>query len=190
VTMALVAVSALAGLAALLAVPTDLRFHVASGAPPRLRLEWLFGWFGRNLARPASRPSPPRRLGWLRALIDAWNADLQARAMLLLRRLSRALRVRELRVHARFGLSDPAETGRAWGVVAPLLAQAARSWPTVDLRVEPDFLEVGFAGEARGTLRVWPLRVLPPLVAFGASAPVRRALLRLRAARAARAATA
>ena len=69
-----------------------------------------------------------------------------------------------------------------WALIAGLLDVAA-TVPKVDLQVIPDFLDAGVSGEARGAVRVFPLQVLPPLLAFGLSPVTLRAVRTLRSGR-------
>jgi hypothetical protein len=169
--------------AALLSVPLDLRLRAGTGDEPAgLHVEWLFGRVSRELLAgergPREASSPP----WLRDLVAVWDAELQQKIVGLLRGLRRSVRVRELRVWARFGLDDPADTGAAWAAIAPLTL-AARSWPNVELDVAPDFAEPGIRGESLAAVRVLPIRALPPLVGFGCSPAILRAARTLRARR-------
>jgi hypothetical protein len=113
--------------AALLAVPLDLRLRAGTGDEPAgLHVEWLFGRVSRELLAgergPREASSPP----WLRDLVAVWDAELQQKIVGLLRGLRRSVRVRELRVWARFGLDDPADTGAAWAAIAPRAGCRAR----------------------------------------------------------------
>jgi hypothetical protein len=90
--------------------------------------------------------------------------------------------VRELRLRARVGLGDPADTGLLVGWAAPLLAMA-RAAPRLDLHLEPDFAREILEGEARGELRAFPLLVLPPLLRFALSSSTVRGVRALRSRR-------
>lgn len=177
-----VALAGAAGLAAgLLAVPVELRLRSSTEAAPhvRLQVEWLFGWVQRELdtgGAPKSGRSGPSLRDW----VAVWSAELQERVLGLLGQLRRRILLRELRVHGRLGLGDPAETGRTWALIAPLAAVAGR-YPNVDLQLEPDFLEAGVRGEAACALRVVPITLVPHLVSFGCSRVTLRALRRVRA---------
>lgn len=178
--LAIGATALLALLAGLLAVPIELYVRASSEdtPPARLHVEWLFGWLRTEL-RPSGSGPPAGRPGWLRDLVAIWNAELQEQVVALFRELRRRILLRELRVRGRIGLGDPADTGRAWAVIAPL-ASAAHALPNVDVRLEPDFFEAGVHGETRGRVRLVPIQLLRPLVAFGGSRPTRRAVRELR----------
>lgn len=96
------------------------------------------------------------------------------RVLRLIGDLVRATRPRELRVRARLGLGDPADTGRLWAVVGPLSA-AARSLRDADVSIEPEFIEPALELDVRGRVRLVPLRLLGLAIAFALSPPSIRA---------------
>ena len=178
--------AALLLVAVLLAVPVELRFWLGggAGAPSRVEVAWLFGWVRRELRRTARGSGPRRwpRVPWarLRELRGIWEAGLGRRCTRLLRSLRRWIRIRKMRVRARFGLGDPADTGMLLGHLHALAAAAAAALPGLDLRLEPDFQEAVLAGDVAGDLRIVPLGALPLLVAFALSPSTLRAVRVLR----------
>lgn len=70
-----------------------------------------------------------------------------------------ALRKRDIKLHLRLGLGDPADTGQLWAVVGPLAAMLA-GVKDVEVEIEPEFLDAVFELESRGTLRLIPLQIL------------------------------
>jgi len=97
--------------------------------------------------------------------------DLRARAVRFARSVLRALRPRDVRIRARIGLDDPADTGRLWAVLGPLGAQLR------NVELEPDFREAALRFRAVARVRLVPLRLLALTVAFALSPPVVRTLL-------------
>ena len=177
------AVVALA-LLGLLAVPVDLRFAFGAAARSHLEIAWGFGlWRGELRGRPrAERRRSSGRWSEPAAWVRAWREGLGDRVPPLLRSLRRGVRVREVKLRARVGLGDPADTGILVGFAAPLLTMA-RAAPRLDLRLEPDFAREVLEGEARGELRAFPLLVLPPLLRFALSPTTVRAVRALRSRR-------
>jgi hypothetical protein len=177
------AVVALA-LVGLLAVPVDLRFAVGAAARSHLEVAWGFGlWRGELRSRQGSgRRRSRRRWSEPAAWVRAWREGLGERVPPLLRSLRRGVRVREVKLRARVGLGDPADTGMLVGFAAPLLT-VARAAPGLDLHLEPDFAQEVLEGEARGGLRAFPLLVLPPLLRFALSPSTVRAVRVLRSRR-------
>jgi hypothetical protein len=182
-TAAVVALG-LVGLLGLLAVPVDLRFAFGAVERSHLELAWGFGlWRGELRGRPGSvRRRSRGRWSQPAVWVRAWREGLGDRVLPLLHSLRRGVRVREVKLRARVGLGDPADTGMLVGFAAPLLT-LARAAPGLDLRLEPDFAREVLEGEARGELRAFPLLVLPPLLRFALSPTTVRAVRALRSRR-------
>jgi hypothetical protein len=124
----------------------------AGGAPPAGRVS-------EPARRRASRRWPPR----LRTL------DLRRIGSALLRFLAeaaRALRPVRLRLEGRIGTGDPAETGRLWGALCPLLYADLLPRNAV-VALQPDFTGARFELMAEAELRILPLRVLWPAARLG-----------------------
>jgi hypothetical protein len=79
-----------------------------------------------------------------------------------------AIRLRDLGLHLRLGLGDPADTGRLWAVVGPLSA-ASRCLRSADVRIEPAFDEPVLDFDAHGDAELVPLRLLALGLAFALS---------------------
>jgi hypothetical protein len=176
------ATALLAAVVALLAVPVDLRFLVETegGLRSQLRIGWLFGLVDRELAGGRHTPEGESAGGpSVQTLLRVTRSQLRTHIETLILRLWRRIEIRELRVHARFGLGDPADTGMALGAISPLLA-LARQVPTADVVVEPCFERAELRGEAAGAVRLVPLALFPPIVAFGCSPTALRELRALR----------
>ncbi len=169
----LAALAALVALGlALLAVPVELAFRLAGRPVPagQVTVGWLFGLvtlpvqIGAGRAQRGRRTAPagkPRRGLPLAAL---WRRRaFRRRALRFVRELLGTLRVRQLRLRLRWGLDDPADTGRLWAAVGPLLLMLP--WRGADVRVQPEFGQSVFDWEAQGRLRLVPLR--PLLLALG-----------------------
>jgi|GEM_PF-343266 hypothetical protein len=92
----------------------------------------------------------------------------------LLRGLLGTLQVRNLSIDMRIGLTDPAETGEAVGLLAAALAPLEAFSP-VRAKIVPNFAEEEIAGSVEGGLRIWPIKALPPIARFLLSPPAWRA---------------
>lgn len=176
-----VGVSVGLGLAALLAIPLDLRVWLGGEQRPRLQLVWLFGWVRRDLSAP-SGPRPPRRRPPVRTWIRVWNEGAGERVIRLARRLRRRVHMGELYLRARYGLGDPADTGLLVGWLCAIHESLGALLPEADVRLEPDFGRTVLEGELRGGVRLVPLGLLPPLVGFACTPVVWRAARDLRRA--------
>jgi hypothetical protein len=75
-------------------------------------------------------------------------------------------------------LGDPADTGRAWGVLAPLLLLLSRL-DTADVEVRPDFVRRTFQLEGHAVVRVVPGVVLALLAGYCLTRAPWRALVRV-----------
>lgn len=193
----LIAAAVLAGLLALalgtLAVPVDVEVRrPGRGLPTAVRIGWLAGRVEWEPAggeeRPAEEgPAPEeeaeeepeeeerarRRGPKPRDVLTALRTPGLGRAVgRLLSRLSGAVRLRRAVASVRLG--DPADTGRLWGLVGPVVATLPARWrDRIDLR--PDFSPgtADVAGRLRG--RVVPLRLVAAALGLVLSPPVIRA---------------
>jgi hypothetical protein len=59
----------------------------------------------------------------------------------------------------RLGLDDPADTGRLWGLLWPVVA-LAQALHGAEVRLEPEFLEETVQFQAQGRVAASPLRLL------------------------------
>lgn len=128
--------------------------------------------------RPGAERRRARRKPSARASLRRARAALGARGVApsfarYLSRLSRALHPDEFTASFRFGLGDPADTGSAWGALAPLYVAVASYCP--ELRVAPAFDEACFDVDARGRVSVVPLELLLLTLAFVLSPAMLRA---------------
>ena len=182
-----VGLSIAAALLALLAVPVHLHVAVArdQAVEARVRISWLFGLVSSSVlprTSRARRPKKQRPVG-RRVKRVARNArrvaggvlrpDLRARAIEFLRDVLKAVRPRDVRLHACIGLDDPADTGRLWGLCGSLVAL----FPSRDVRLEPDFDGTCFRFEATARVRVIPVQLLYLTSVFLVSPPVVRAFV-------------
>jgi len=177
-------VVALASLAALIilvfCVPLDIAFHVeAYGRPKfRMRLLWFFGLVSKELGKGKRRLEEKRRVAegkqkrrkrWIRAktiLKILRTKGLLRRLGGLLRDTISRLRIRELRADFRVGLDDPADTGLLFSVIGPATLFLS-SFLHHQIKVEPSFKdEAVFEGFVYGTVRLWPIQLIPPFIRF------------------------
>jgi hypothetical protein len=171
VTFALLACLLLMGLlvVGLLAIPVDLLGRAAAGdeLEARLRVEWLYGWLGRDISPPSKDLGLERSSSWpkraqLELLLEATFRDHVSR---LAKRLRRWVSIETLHGRLRFGFDSPADTGIALGWLTPLTVLADLH-PKVSLSVEPDFAGAQLGGELDGWVRATPLGVLVAFLAF------------------------
>lgn len=176
----------------LLSVPVDLAFSYerGDGSRSRMRIGWLFGLIGKDLGgNKKNRDKKPKQTkakkgrGGFRGPLAVFRArGFSGRLLLLARRLLRSVQVRDVDVEFQVGTGDPAATGPLFGVIGPSVA-LARSGFSPNIKVEPNFGEETFEGHARGALRVYPIKLIPPFIAFALSPATFRGLRALRRAR-------
>jgi len=181
----------------LLALPLGLAFSFEGCRPfkGRVAVRWAFGLvrFGFSVPGKEREPKPPkkharpkrerkkrgRRANVLAALRQA---AFRRRALRLIRDLLAALHPRDLRLHARLGLGDPADTGRLWALVGPLGA-LARDLRHAELRIEPVFEDATLEFRGEGRLSVIPLQLVALALGFVLSPASLRAWYAMRAGR-------
>jgi hypothetical protein len=83
------------------------------------------------------------------------------------------VRCEDFSLRAEFGFDDPADTGRVYGALAPLLLVAAAKGLNVQCR--PSFVRAGLEGSCAATLSVRPLSVVRLAAVFSCSPAVLRA---------------
>jgi len=183
VTATILVVAAVAALLVLLALPIDVAFRAEGLEPLRgeIGIRWLFGAVRLQVPIPGSgetdetTQAKPRagkarpKAGKKRARGNVFAALRQAafrrRLYRLLQDALAAAHLRELRLHLRLGLGDPADTGRLWAVLGPLAA-IARSLRNADVRIEPEFIDAALEFRAEGRARLIPLQYLALAVGF------------------------
>lgn len=143
-----------------------LDVQVLGGATPRFRLV--------DSARSARKPQPRRekrppshskrrrraRGRWLASRGPRMTAALPSLVAGLLRRIH----LDRLTVDGTFGLADPADTGRLYGLLTPLIYACPSGSRSVSLR--PDFSGPAVSGRAEASLRVVPGALAIPLLGF------------------------
>jgi len=98
-------------------------------------------------------------------------------AIMLVKRMVRSIRIRELSCNATFGLSDPADTGMLAGFLYAASAPIARS-NVVSVRLDPVFWDQTFGYRARGSIGITIGRLILPVIIFGCERPVRAEIVR------------
>ena len=166
-------------LLALLAFPVRVRFEARSGPGGQVRVELgllggLVPWIALfDSARPGkSRTAGPEAKKPRKKKKPGRAGRMSGRRVLragpgLVGGVLRQIRLERLHVAARFGLGDPAETGRLFGMLAPIAY--APQWlgsKAVSVVLTPVFEVRCLSGAAEGALAVTPIRLLPPGLVF------------------------
>lgn len=182
----------------LLAIPVNLVYALRreTNWSGRVIVYWMFGKVRFHM-RPGRqrKPSKPRRrrhrlrrasrmgkqvVRRRRRIFAALRTPGFIRRIIKLTRdLLRALKPRRLRVEFIIGLDDPADTGRLWGLLAPLrLLFGTRSIGKssgVSVEITPDFIGPRFTGYSCASVQFVPLQLIGLFVGFAFSPPLLRA---------------
>ncbi len=184
-------------LALLLLVPIDLEGRVSRGGDSpetRMRIGWLFSRLHKDVSGAASEREPSEKgeeraskkdekkekkeregPGSSRIALEVLRTEgFLGNLAHLLRDLFRAVRVQSLWIDIRLGLSDPADTAEAVGLLMAILIPLEALTP-LRARIAPTFSEEMLEGSAEGMLRIWPIKTVPPLALFLLSPPTWRA---------------
>jgi hypothetical protein len=182
----------------LLAVPVNLVYALRKEPrwTGRIVIYWLFGKVrfrlrpgrGSRPAAPKRRRSRLRRASRMgkgvvrrrrRILVVLRTPGLVRRVIQLMRDLSCALRPRRARVEFVIGMEDPADTGRLWGLLAPLRLLFGRrsigKSSGISVEITPDFLGPRFTGYSCASVQFVPLRLIGLFLGFALSAPFLKA---------------
>lgn len=162
-----------------LSLPVRVRLLAQSGPVRRVSLELgllggLVPWIKVvDTARPAApkpgAPKPERKpkAKRKRAPGRARGLRMARAAPRLLRGLLGQIHLDRFHVNCVFGLDDPADTGRLFGLLAPIQYGTDWAWGrNVSIDMRPDFNRLCLDGNADVALAVTPLRLLPPAVRF------------------------
>jgi hypothetical protein len=189
----LVTAAALLGLLVLaLALPLVVEFRLEGGAPVRgqVSVRGLAGLARFRSEVPSVRSSPegrrrsrkrkpergsgperasPRRRGRARRVVSLLRErPFRDRVLRLARDLLQAVEVEDLRVRARIGTGDPADTGRLWAILGPVSAVLS-GIRGADVELQPEFLDAVLEVQASGRVTVVPLRMLALAAGFALS---------------------
>ena len=176
----------------LLCIPVDLTFSYerGEGSRSRMRIGWLFGLIAKELGgekkgrekKPKKMQAKKGRRSFPGPLAVFTARGFSERLLLLAKRLVQSVEVRNVDVEVQVGTGDPAEMGLLCGVIRSGLALAPSNF-SPNIRIEPNFVEETLEGHARAALRVYPIKLIPPLIAFALSPATFRGVMALRKAR-------
>ncbi len=181
-------------LIALLAVPVRLSFRVSwrRVLQGHVQLYWLFGLVQLQLPLARSKPlalkqqtggrkkragKPSTRKANPFAAIR--QKAFRERVFRFLRDIWRAIQKRNLSLHVRIGLGDPADTGRLWAVVGPV-AGMLTTVQDVSIEIAPEFADTVFELDSAGNIRVVPLQMIYLAIGLLLSPSFRRGFRQMR----------
>lgn len=185
----------LLGLTALLAVPVTVTFHVTwpEVFDNDIRLQWAFGLVRKRFptgkaAIPPTEdprgkhitPRPQRSSGKkLNVFAAVWQKGFRQRVIRYIGDLWRAVQKRDVRLHVRLGLGDPADTGQLWAVLGPISGLLANV-PDASIRLEPEFQDATVELDSSGFIRLIPLQLVYLTAALFLSPQVWQGLRQMR----------
>lgn len=163
-------------------VPVHLHVRATSGGPPEIRVELrLFNaglppvlklapgrWPERD--GKARKPSKARKArksrpdGWVSARLRRGLPHLVAGLPGLISDTLAGIRLDYLRAKGRFGFSDPAETGRVFGQLCPVIHGLPND--RIDLTCTPDFDRSCLEGEIEMAVHFQIIRLTAPALGF------------------------
>jgi len=156
-------------------------------------LQWLFGLVRLRLPSPrAGKPAggkkraagktgkQPKAVRKKPDLLAALRLKAFRQRMLrFVREVWRAFRKRDLQLHIRVGLGDPADTGQLWALFGPLSGLLS-TLEDASVELEPDFVDAVFELDSRGKVSVIPLRLIYLVLGLLLSPPFWRGMRRMR----------
>lgn len=184
VTVALVSLAAL--IIILLCVPLNmvLRTDVSGSPKLHLRFSWLFGLVTREVTPGRKKPEEEKKVVsrrkqrgiGLRTVFQILRTKgLLRQSKHLISNVLGCLSSRNLAVNLKIGLDSPADTGLLFAVIGPAIALLRFPFP-YEITVQPSFRgEAVVEGYSYGRVRLWPIKLVPPLFKFACSLPAFRA---------------
>jgi hypothetical protein len=175
-------IAVLAGLAVLflfiLWVPLDMVLHADTDGKLkfRLKLSWFFGMVSREFTGKKEKPAGKKKAAGARKKRRWLNARMflkiiRTRGLLkhlkvLLRDALGCFRFRDIAAEFKIGLGDPADTGLLFAVLGPASVFLGSS-EMHRINIEPSFADDAFLrGYSHGTVRLRPIRLVPPFLKF------------------------
>lgn len=175
-------IAVLAGLAILflfiLWVPLDVGLHADIDRKPKFRLKfsWLFGLVSRELTGKKEKPPEKIKAVKVRKKRRWANAGvffkiIRIKGLLrhikeLITDILRCFRFRDIVAEFKIGLGDPADTGLLFAVLGPATAFLGSSH-LHRISFEPSFVDDAvLQGYSHGTVRLRPIRLVPPVFKF------------------------
>lgn len=164
-----------------LCVPLDMVLHADVYGKPkvRLRFSWLFGLVSKEITGKKEEPVEKRRVAkgkkkrrWrdTRVIFRILRTKgVPRRFKELLKDLFSCLNFRDLVADFKIGLGDPADTGLLFTLLGPATVFLGSS-RLHQIRFEPSFSDDAILqGYSHGTVRLRPIRLVPPFLKFAFS---------------------
>ncbi len=151
----------------LLIIPVDLSFYLEKEETLnyQAKLYLLFGFvtidMHREEKKAEKRVLPKKKKNAKADLMSLFRRKAFIKRLIqLIVDLLYSCRIKELNLHCRIGLGDPADTGTLVGILWPLLLP----WKNTILKT--DFQEAVFEGYCKAQIRIFPIQIIGYLLAF------------------------
>ncbi|MDD3591923.1 MAG: DUF2953 domain-containing protein [Sulfurovum sp.] len=161
----------------LLFIPVDLSFYLEKDEilAYHAKLYLLFGSITIDMNRKNRKAEksvlPKKHKSGKTHLISLFrHKEFIQRFIRLILDLLHSCRIKDLKLHCRIGLGDPADTGMLVGIVWPLLL------PWKNTILQTDFQEAVFEGYCKAQIRIFPIQIIGNLLAFVFSPVTLRAM--------------
>lgn len=174
------------------AIPLDLAWRLEVYGRPRLSLKWswLFGLLSREIKTrkraprkprtPAKRRFHPKKTaeGIRAALGYLGIKGLIRQIVRLTGSILHRLNIREMQAEFIVGLDNPADTFYIFALAEPV-NRILDNFQPYPVNIIPSFIEPVFEGYCTGKVRVYPIRLAPPVIRFIFSLPVLKVLAKV-----------
>ena len=162
-------------LIALLAIPVKLTFHASwpQAFKDYIKLQWAFGLVSVRLPLLQSKepstegeeleqkikPLGPSSRKNKNSLALIRQKSFRQRIIRFVSDFWHAVHKRDVILHIRIGLDDPADTGQLWAIVGPVAAILANI-KDASIEIEPEFFDTTFELDGSGNIRFIPLQII------------------------------
>lgn len=151
----------------LLFIPVDLSLYLEKDEvlDYHATLSLLFGFITIDMDRKGRKTEksvlPKKKKSGKADLMSLFgHKAFIKRFIRLISDLLHSCRIKELNLHCRIGLGDPADTGILLSTVWPLLL------PWKNTILETDFQEAVFEGYCKAKIRIFPIQIIGNILAF------------------------
>jgi len=185
--VAVIVVGSLALLAIiLLSIPFDLAVDISRSSRTNFsgRWEWAFGLVRQEI-KPAKKKKKGRRTSFRKIIQRAQSGmslmhieGLPGQIIRLVKRLFRRVQIRNLEAELTIGLEEPDATFCVFVLAEPLNRILEYSIP-YSVCIHPSFVGPCFQGFLKSEIRVFPVRLVLPLLMFVFSVPVFKVIMNI-----------
>jgi hypothetical protein len=157
----------------LLAMPLTVQFELSwrNTLQGHVKLVWLLGLVRIRFSPSTNQPTSTGEEKWAQRFERAQPSSdrktnlfsgirqkaFRRRILRYLQDCWRAIHKKDLTLHARVGLGDPADTGMLWAILGPIGVMLDHV-PQASVHIEPEFIEATLELDSSGNIRFIPLQ--------------------------------